>query len=59
MVVNNTTKIRDLFEINKGNNKNSAIDLNSNVKSEDRRTPFQNMFYIAEGPSDVQSFSVV
>ncbi|HEY3754519.1 MAG TPA: HAD family hydrolase [Opitutaceae bacterium] len=59
MVIDNTTKTRALFEINKGSNKNPAIDVNSNVKAEDRRIPFQNMIYIADGPSDVPSFSVV
>ena len=59
MVIDNTTKTRALFEINKGTNKNPAIDVNSNVKTEDRRIPFQNMIYIADGPSDVPSFSVV
>ena len=59
MVIDNTTKTRALFEINKGTNKNPAIDVNSNIKSEDRRIPFQNMIYIADGPSDVPSFSVV
>ena len=59
MVIDNTTKTRALFEINKGTNKNATIDVNSNVKAEDRRIPFQNMIYIADGPSDVPSFSVV
>ena len=59
MVIDNTTKTRALFEINKGTNKNSAIDVNANVKPEDRRIPFQNMIYIADGPSDIPSFSVV
>jgi hypothetical protein len=59
MVIDNTTKTRALFEINKGTNKNSAIDVNSNIKPEDRRIPFQNMIYIADGPSDIPSFSVV
>jgi hypothetical protein len=59
MVIDNTTKTRALFEINKGTNKNPAIDVNANVRPEDRRIPFQNMIYIADGPSDVPSFSVV
>jgi hypothetical protein len=59
MVIDNTTKTRALFEINKGTNRNSAIDVNSMVSAEDRRIPFQNMIYIADGPSDVPSFSVV
>ena len=59
LVIDNTTKTRALFEINKGTNKNPAIDVNANVRPEDRRIPFQNMIYIADGPSDVPSFSVV
>jgi hypothetical protein len=59
MVIDNTTKTRALFEINKGTNRNPAIDVNARVAAEDRRIPFQNMIYIADGPSDVPSFSVV
>ena len=59
MVIDNTTKTRALFEINKGTNKNAAIDVNANISPEDRRIPFQNMIYIADGPSDIPSFSVV
>ncbi len=59
MVIDNTTKTRALFEINKGTNKNAAIDVNSRVSAEDRRIPFQNTIYIADGPSDIPSFSVV
>jgi hypothetical protein len=59
LVIDNTTKTRALFEINKGTNKNPAIEVNSKMNAEDRRIPFQNMIYIADGPSDVPSFSVV
>ena len=59
MVIDNTTKTRAIFEINKGTNKNPAIDVNSKMAAEDRRIPFQNMIYIADGPSDIPSFSVV
>ena len=59
MMVDNTTKTRALFEINKGTNKDDAIDVNSKLAHEDRRVPFQNMIYIADGPSDVPSFSVI
>ena len=59
MVIDNTTKTRAIFEINKGTNKNPAIDVNSKMADEDRRIPVQNMIYIADGPSDVPSFSVV
>jgi hypothetical protein len=58
-VIDNTTKTRALFEINKGTNKNAEIDVNANIAPEDRRIPFQNMIYIADGPSDIPSFSVV
>jgi hypothetical protein len=59
MVIDNTGKTRAIFEINKGTNKNPAIDVNSKMADEDRRIPLQNMIYIADGPSDVPSFSVV
>jgi hypothetical protein len=59
VMIDNTTKTRAIFEINKGTNKNPAIDVNAKVSPEDRRIPIQNMIYIADGPSDVPSFSVV
>jgi len=59
MMIDNTTKTRAIFEINKGTNRNPAIDVNAKVTPEDRRIPLQNMIYIADGPSDVPSFSVV
>ncbi len=59
LVIDNTTKTRAIFEINKGTNKNPAIDVNAMMDAGDRRIPFQNMIYIADGPSDVPSFSVV
>ncbi len=59
MIVDNTIKTRFVFEINKGTNKNPAIDVNSHIAPEDRRVPIRNMIYIADGPSDVPVFSVV
>ncbi len=59
IMIDNTTKTRAIFEINKGTNKNAAIDVNAKITPEDRRIPLQNMIYIADGPSDVPSFSVV
>jgi hypothetical protein len=59
VMIDNTTKTRAIFEINKGTNKNPAIDVNASITMEDRRIPFQNMIYIADGPSDIPSFSVV
>lgn len=55
----NTSKTRALFEINKGSNRDTAIDVNSKMKAEDRRVPFSHMIYIADGPSDVPAFSVM
>ncbi len=57
--IDNTTKTRALFEINKGSNKNPGIDVNAKMAREDRRVPFQNMIYVADGPSDVPVFSIV
>ena len=57
--IDNTTKTRALFEINKGVNKHKEIDVNSNVPEEMRRVPFENMIYIADGPSDIPAFSVI
>ena len=57
--IDNTSKTRALFEINKGTNKNPTIDVNAKIAREDRRVPFQNMIYVADGPSDVPVFSIV
>lgn len=58
-VIDNTSKTRALFELNKGSNKDPAIDVNAKVAQADRRVPFTNMVCIADGPSDVPVFSVV
>ncbi len=58
-VLDNTTKTRAVFEINKGSNKHPEIDVNAQIAEEDRRIPVQNMIYIADGPSDVPVFSVI
>jgi hypothetical protein len=57
--IDNTTKTRAIFEINKGTNKLSDIDVNATIAHEDRRIPFQNMIYVADGPSDVPAFSII
>jgi hypothetical protein len=57
--IDNTSKTRAVFEINKGTNKNPSIDVNAKIAHEDRRVPFQNMIYVADGPSDVPVFSIV
>lgn len=58
-LIDNTGKTRYIFEINKGTNKMPAIDVNARLDPADRRVPFENMIYIADGPSDVPVFSVV
>lgn len=58
-VLDNTTKTRAVFEINKGTNKDSSIDVNASIRPEDRRVPFQNMIYVADGPSDIPVFSIL
>ncbi len=57
--LDNTTKTRAIFEINKGSNKISDIDVNAMIPDADRRVPFQNMIYIADGPSDIPVFSLI
>lgn len=59
-VLDNTTKTRALFEINKGANKfPEKIDVNATIAPEYRRIPFEQMIYIADGPSDVPVFSLL
>ena len=50
---------RIFFEINKGSNKIPDIAVNAMIPDEDRRVPFQNMIYIADGPSDIPVFSLI
>lgn len=57
--IDNTTKTRAIFEINKGIGKNKGIEVNSKIPEENRRVHFENMIYIADGPSDIPAFSVV
>lgn len=57
--IDNTSKTRALFEINKGVPVEEGIDVNARVPKNLRRVRFENMIYIADGPSDVPAFSVV
>ena len=57
--IDNTSKTRALFEINKGTNKRPEIHVNSHLPDELRRVPFEHMIYVADGPSDVPAWSVV
>jgi hypothetical protein len=57
--IDNTSKTRALFEINKGTNRHPEIHVNSALPPESRRVPFEHMIYVADGPSDVPAWSVV
>ena len=58
--IDNTTKTRALFEINKGANiREHNLDVNSAIPEKERRVQFVNMIYVADGPSDIPAFSVV
>jgi hypothetical protein len=57
--IDNPSKTRAVFEINKGSNKFKDIKVNSKIEKANRRIPFENMIYIADGPSDVPVFSLL
>jgi len=57
--IDNTTKTRALFEINKGVGKIDGMKVNTTIPEEERRVHFINMVYVADGPSDIPAFSVV
>lgn len=57
--IDNTSKTRAIFEINKGVPKHPEIDVNSKMNAEMRRVRFENMIYIADGPSDIPAFSLL
>ncbi|MCP3975874.1 MAG: haloacid dehalogenase-like hydrolase [bacterium] len=57
--IDNTSKSRAVFEINKGVNKSRQVDVNARMDESQRRVPLRNMIYIADGPSDVPVFSIL
>lgn len=57
--IDNTSKTRALFEINKGVNRHEGVEVNTKMPEELRRVPFRNMIYVADGPSDIPAFSLV
>ncbi|MDK1019253.1 MAG: HAD family hydrolase [Actinomycetota bacterium] len=57
--IDNTSKTRAIFEINKGVNKIPGLDVNARMAPEQRRVPMKNIIYIADGPSDVPVFSIL
>lgn len=59
--IDNTSKTRALFEINKGvhSKDHTGVKVNTKIPEEHRRVHFINMVYVADGPSDIPAFSVV
>ena len=57
--LDNTTKTRALFEINKGVGILKDVTANTSIPQEARRVHFINMVYVADGPSDIPAFSVM
>ncbi len=57
--IDNTTKTRALFEINKGVGFFDGVNVNTTIPEHKRRVRFENMIYIADGPSDIPAFSLL
>lgn len=59
--IDNTSKTRALFEINKGvhSKDTTGVKVNTKIPEEFRRVHFINMMYVADGPSDIPAFSLV
>lgn len=57
--IDNTTKTRAIFEINKGVGLWEGVNVNTKMSEDMRRVPLKNMIYIADGPSDVPAFSTL
>lgn len=57
--IDNTTKTRAIFEINKGVGIWEDVNVNTKMAEDVRRVPLKNMIYIADGPSDVPAFSTL
>nr|WP_317281943.1 HAD family hydrolase [uncultured Sellimonas sp.] len=60
--IDNTSKTRALFEINKGvhsKDGREGVKVNTKIPEELRRVHFVNMIYIADGPSDIPAFSLL
>jgi hypothetical protein len=58
-MIDNTSKTRAIFEINKGVNVLPGVDVNTLIPMSERRVPISHMIYIADGPSDIPVFSVM
>lgn len=53
------SKARAIFEINKGINQASDIDVNTRMSEDQRRVPLRNMIYVAHDPSDIPVLSIL
>jgi len=58
-VIDHTSKTRAIFEINKGVREKLGVNVNTSIPERQRRVPFANMIYIADGPSDIPSLSLL
>jgi hypothetical protein len=50
--IDNTAKTRALFEINKGINRNSGVDVNARIGEQERRVPLRHMVYFFDPQSE-------
>jgi hypothetical protein len=57
--LDDTTKTRAVWEINKGSNVDPYIDVNAVMAPEVRRVPIRNMLYVADGSTDIPVFSIL
>ena len=57
--IDNTSKTRALFEINKGVGLWDDVQVNTKIDENARRVHFINMIYVADGPSDIPAFSII
>ena len=58
-LIDNTSKTRAVFEINKGSNADKDIGVNDAIAATNRRVPISQMIYCADGPSDIPVFSLI
>lgn len=54
-----TAKTRALFEISKGSFRDQKRAVNTRVEEKDRFSPFYNVIYIGDGPTDIPALSLV
>ncbi len=52
-------KTRYLYEVNKGTNIDTTIDVNKRMPAEKRRIPYKNMIYVGDGFTDVPCMTML